>query len=257
MSHPPRRAVRKQRLRTPAPIGALDPRIYDAGLSIADADDAGRFTLKYARDCQAPLRLKQHDLGRRFVEYEVRCRKCGPCLRARMRYWIAAAVTQTKEAMMTGNRTWFGTLTLTPDWQRELLQRAREAHPQPNAEWWEDTTCEERFAAVRDQFLAEVQRYWKRLRKAGHRFKYFLVFEPHKSGLPHAHWLLHEQDGPIRKRELQAQWPLGVTHVAIVGGRSKRSAGPEKAAFYVAKYLSKSVQSRQIASSLYRPSKKH
>ena len=157
---------------------------------------------------------------------------------------------------MSGNRTWFGTLTLTKDWQDELLQRARSAHPDPNAEWWDNPFCEERYAAVRDEFMAEVQKYWKRLRKAGHAFKYFLVFEPHKSGLPHAHWLLHEQEGPIRKRELQQQWPLGHTKVVIVGGRSKRSASPERAAYYVAKYLSKSVQSRQIASQLYRPLKR-
>ena len=154
-----------------------------------------------------------------------------------------------------GRRTWFGTLTLSPTSQALLVQRALDRSraepdgPQPD---WDNPQCDTRFAMVRDEFLVEVQRYWKRLRKAGHVFKYFLVFERHKSGLPHAHFLLHEQGEKITKRALQGQWPFGFTNVSIVGGRSKNAAAPERAAWYVAKYLSKSYQSRQVASLGYR-----
>ena len=253
-SHPARRA-RRTELRRPVSTEEIVARVYDAGLTFADANE-GRFTLKYARDCESPIRVKQNDLKRTFVTYEVRCRKCAPCLQAKTRYWVAAAHHQTMVAHESGNRTWFGTLTLSKDWQDELLDRARSIHPTPNAPWFDEPECDERFGLVRDEFLKETQRYWKRLRKAGCKFKYFLVFERHKSGLPHAHWLLHEQEGPIRKRELQAQWPQGFTKVVVVGGRSKRSGSPAKAAFYVAKYLSKSCQSRQCASRLYRPEKR-
>ena len=269
-SHPARRAFRTD-VRKPAATDLLRTRVYDAGLSVADASDAGIYTLEYSGDCERPIRVSQNDVKRMFVRYHVRCRKCPPCLRARFRYWVAAAVDVTKTAMEEGNRTWFGTLTLKPDWQAELELRARAKHPTPNASWWDHTepyeyrkrdgtlvkgegyVCDERFQALRAEFLHEVQKYWKRLRKAGHAFKYFLVFERHKSGLPHAHWLLHEQGARIKKADLQSQWPQGFTKVVLVGGRSKRSGPPEKAAFYVAKYLSKDVQSRQIASRLYRP----
>jgi hypothetical protein len=154
-------------------------------------------------------------------------------------------------------RTWFGTLTLSAEWQQELLDRARGASLNPHAEWWEEPHCDARFNAVRVELLAEVKRFWKRLRKAGHVFKYILVFERHQSGLPHCHFLLHEQGEPIPKRAIQAQWPFGHSNISIVGGKSARAAAPEKAAWYVVKYLTKSEQSRVIASLGYKPSKQN
>jgi hypothetical protein len=174
---------------------------------------------------------------------------------ARTNYWGFAGMEQTRLAAGAGGRTWFGTLTLDADWQEEFLHRARMAHGDPCAAWWDEPHCDERFARVRDELLKELQKYWKRLRKAGHRFKYLAVFERHKSGLPHVHWLLHEQTR-ILKKDLQAEWPYGFTNVSIVGGRSAGAADPRKAAWYVVKYLSKSVQSRQVASSGYKPVKR-
>ena len=194
--------------------------------------------------------------GAIFVLYEVRCRKCPPCCRARQRFWTAAASYQTRLTEMEGLRSWFGTLTISPAWQEEFAQRAYElwaANPdgRPN---WDNVQCDERFRAVRDVILGEVQKYWKRLRKRGHRFKYFLVFERHKSGLPHMHFILHEVNGPIRKRTLQEAWQYGFTNVSIIGGKSRKAASPEKAAYYVAKYLNKaSTGARQIASFRYKP----
>ena len=262
-SHPPAGVRRRQR-RGPTQHAELAARVYDAiaaGKAHQGDSPSRAWRIEYARDCQAPLTVKANsDRGAIFAEFTVRCRKCKSCLRARSNYWGYAAMNETFKAQEAGKRTWFGTLTLTPASQAEFVRRAYEkwamTHPgtaQPS--WWDDKKCDERFRLVREQLLPEVQRYWKRLRKRGHRFKYFLVFERHASGLPHMHFLLHEQDQPIRKRELQAQWPFGFSNVSIVGGRSAKPAAPEKAAWYVVKYLSKSYQSRQLASRLYRPAK--
>lgn len=252
-SHPPTGVSRRQPPRTPEFTEALASRLWEAGLTAEDRDPNGVYDVRYASDCERPFVVKTMDFGRLFARQHFRCRKCPPCLEARKRYWIAAAVHQTNDTRDAGLRTWFGTLTFRTEVQDELLMRAKEKHPAPNAEWWDEPFCDERFRLVREEALREVQLYWKRLRKAGHRFKYFLVFERHKSGLPHMHWLLHEADAPIRKKDLQGSWPHGFTKVVLVGGRSKRSGPPEKAAFYVAKYLSKEVQARQVASHGYRP----
>lgn len=129
-------------------------------------------------------------------------------------------------------------------------------HPDPSADWWSDPHCDARFAAVRVQFLKEVQKYWKRLRKAGFAFKYLLVFERHQSGLPHAHFLLHEQGGPMRKRRLEANWPWGFFQASLVGGRARSAAAPDRASWYAVKYLTKSEQSRVVASRGYAPEKR-
>ena len=64
------------------------------------------------------------------------------------------------------------------------------------------------------------------------------------------HVLVHEAGDPIRKRVLQDNWALGFTNFKLVGS-AKRQVAPNDAAFYVAKYLSKSTQARQIASKGY------
>jgi hypothetical protein len=250
--HP--RPQRRRARRGPEPD--LPGRITDAIIAgKADRVDSYGWRLRVQGDCKAPLRVAANDGGRTFAERYVRCRRCKPCLRARTNYWGFAGMEQTRTAAEEGGRTWFGTLTLTSDWQQELLDRAKLASDDPNAEWWEDPFCDERFNRVRLVLLEELKRYWKRLRKGGHKFKYLAVFERHKSGLPHVHFLLHEQSR-IRKADLQGQWPFGFSNVSIVGGRSRNAAAPEKAAWYVVKYLSKSVQARQIASLGYKPSKR-
>ena len=261
-SHAAAGVSRRQR-RGPEDHDLLVERVYDAAVAgELQRDDKGRVLVDYARDCLAPISIPANsDRGALFVLRRVRCRKCKGCLRARTNYWGFAAMQETLAAQESGRRTWFGTLTLRPEIQQEFVQRAFErwAEGQPTGArpaWWDDAKCDERFRLVRAVCLEETQRYWKRLRKAGHRFKYFLVFERHKSGLPHMHFLLHEQGEPIRKAQLQAQWAWGFSNVSIVGGKSRNAAAPEKAAWYVVKYLSKSYQARQVASRLYRPAKR-
>ena len=112
-----------------------------------------------------------------------------------------------------------------------------------------------------------VQRYWKRLRKGVRRcercypskprkagewdhppasFKYLLVFERHKSGHPHMHFMLHETGEHITLKHLECGWGHGFVKMKLVKGDDER-----RAAFYVSKYLGKSYQSRQIASVRY------
>lgn len=247
--------------RRPRDHRELAAEIYEAQTAglVPGQDDHGRWEIRYAGDCKSPLSVKANAAtGALFTTMLVRCRKCTTCLRARRNYWGFAAMNETVRALESGLRTWFGTLTLRPDVQQELKQRAIEKWMLDNPtskvpDWFEDMTCDKQFALVRNELLLEIQKYWKRLRKAGHAFKYFVVFERHKSGLPHVHFLLHEQDKPIRKRDLQGQWPLGHSNVSIVGGKSRNAAAPEKAAWYVSKYLSKSYQSRQLASRGYVP----
>lgn len=184
-----------------------------------------------------------------------------------MLHWAKRAIRATKVA---SGRTWFGTLTVDEPSLAEMQARARLASTDPNAEWWDDVRpvtywcrrrkrevtvsghpCDERFRLVRDQLILETRRMWARLRKNGHQFKYFLVFERHKSGEPHMHVLVHEETAtPILKRQLEEQWSWGYTNFKLVGS-AKRQVAPEQAAFYVAKYLAKTTQARQIASKGY------
>ena len=209
----------------------------------------------YHGDCTDPMSVTVTSAGPayRSVQYSVRCRKCRRCRNAKRAYWAIAASHVTIATMTEGRRTWFGTLTASPEAHEAMLKAAIVANGPDVA--WDDINCETRFLALRAQFLAEVQKYWKRLRKEGAEFRYFLAVERHKSGWPHGHFLLHEKGDPIRKRTLQAQWKLGFSNVSIVGGRSKRAAAPERAAWYVAKYISKSEcnGSRVVASAGYRP----
>lgn len=256
-SHPTQARVRQRPARASA--DALASKHYE-GLLKGYRTRSGQPALDYAGNCEKPLELSIDTDRNELRPYmAVRCRKCPPCLRARMGYWALAAVNETRLAALKGGRTWFGTLTLSPSSQDDLRQRALEAWAIAHAdsseapEWFDDPQCDHRFKLLRDQLQIDLAKYWKRLRAKGHSFRYFVVTERHRSGLPHLHWLLHEQGPPITKRALEAEWPYGHTKVVLVGGRSRNTAGPEKAAWYVAKYLSKDYQSRQIASRLYRP----
>ena len=247
---------RKRKLRKTQDDDRLSGRIVQARFAGKETClEPGFHEVAYHGDCSHPLRVPQNS-PKRHVVFLTRCRKCGACRRAKRNYWGFAAQAVTRRTMEAGNRTWFGTLTLDPEWQARLLSRARDKHPEPQAPWWADPRCDERFKAVRNEFLVEVQKYWKRLRKHGARFRYMLVFEQHKSGLPHAHFLLHEENGPILKKSLRAQWPLGFFQASLVGGRARNAAAPDKAAWYAVKYLTKSAQARLVASRGYCPDKR-
>ena len=265
-SHPTQGRARKRR--DPVPHGHLSALVYDA-LAAGKLETAdGTHIVRYSGDCQSPIVIPQYaSSGALFVSWLTRCRRCVACLKAKQFYWARVAKRWTQYTADQGRRTWFGTLTLTVDAQLDAVIAARADHGSPNAEWWHEANCDERFRLVRKVLVGWCKRYWKRLRKGRKRcercypkkpraegewdhppakFKFFLVFERHKSGLPHMHWVLHETGDKILKKHLQCEWPYGFTKVLLVKGDDVGRVG-----FYVSKYLGKAYQARQIASLKY------
>lgn len=176
---------------------------------------------------------------RRSIAVTLRCRKCSTCLYARAKYWREAAMRE----MLLSTRTWFGTLTLTPEEHANCAYAAMSA---VGVEEFGRLSLNEQLPLRHRHVSRSLTLALKRLRKrmGANAFRYLLVCEAHKSGLPHYHALLHEvrSDHPIRKSVLNDFWPLGFSQW--------RLAKPE-AARYVAKYLSKAAQARVRASQRY------
>lgn len=214
----------------------------------------GEWDVNYAHDCERPIRMKRSaDSGALFATMWVRCRTCKPCRRANTWRWARNIEGHILDTEAKGRRTWFGTLTLSQISQDWVLRLAREAWLSDQdtgfiPDWWDDPLCDFRFGLQRAVLVRECQLYWKRLRKAKCAFDYCLVFERHKSGLPHMHFMLHETGDPITKASLDAQWHHGFTKMKLVDLAERPAI---KAAFYAAKYLQKSSQARQIASLRY------
>ena len=285
--HGPAGIPKRKRREAEAALGsAIVPGIWDGSTA---QDDRGVWQIDLHGDCLDPVRIGAHSYDVRWPMAEgvldatavpvsvkslhavrsVRCRSCIKCRWAKRNFWGLAGMKMTQETSDQGNRTWFMTLTISPEAAAEFAGRAMYKHPEIERESWRKTepvtyfckrrrkqvtvdafVCDARFDALREVFTTEAQRYFKRLRgkRGAHRFKYVLVFERHKSGLPHAHILLHECNGPILKSWLVAKWPWGFVQANLVGGRARNAASPHKAAWYVSKYLTKSHQSRLIAS---------
>lgn len=173
------------------------------------------------------------------VDVAVRCRKCPKCLQARAAHWRIRAMQECSQAP----RTWFGTMTLDPAEQFKALSRARLRLAQ-HGDDFDALPAEAQFAKRTAEVGPEVQKWLKRLRKnSGASFRYLIVVEAHKSGLPHWHCLIHELSVPLRHRVLQSTWRLGFSSWKLV--HDNRHAA------YVCKYLSKSSLARVRASKTY------
>lgn len=173
------------------------------------------------------------------VNMEVRCRQCPACLKQRSIKWTQRAVAE----MSVAGRTWFGTLTLAPEKHTWVEAKLRSEFQ--NSGDFDALTEKEKFAARLKLIGVEVTLFIKRIRKnSGAEFKYILVAERHKSGLPHLHILLHEAPGaPIRKNKvLDRAWSWGFSKFALA---------ETKHAYYVCKYLTKSSEARVRASLHY------
>lgn len=167
---------------------------------------------------------------RKFIDLLVPCRKCETCLAKRSYMWFFRA----KNEFGLSCRTWFGTLTLSPE---------RHYWCECQGNWSSDELEQLR---IRHSVISkEITKYIKRLRKTGAVFRYLLVLECHKSGLPHYHLLCHEQscDNVLRKKILQDKWTWGFS--------SWKLAQDANSCAYVAKYLSKSMLARVRASENY------
>jgi len=176
-----------------------------------------------------------------WVDITVPCRKCVKCLRRRTYVWVQRAANEIR----TAHRTWFGTLTLRPE--EHFLMECRLAHHLGmRAVNWDQLDQAEQFSERRREGGALVTKFFKKLRmRTEAPLRYFLVVEPHKSGRPHWHVLLHELDAayPIRKASLQDCWAHGFSQWKLVD-----TTDALKTARYVAKYLTKSTQARVRAS---------
>ena len=202
-----------------------------------------------AGDCLNPVPVEHvgrpmrgHPSGRyplsRYLDMTVRCRKCDTCLRARSALWRSRA----RAEILAARRTWFGTLTLNPEWQVRCIYEAERRALKRRAPI-EDTDSEfaHRVAAIAPQLTL----WLKRVRKvSGSPLRYILVAERHKSGMPHWHYLMHEvSDSPVSYRQLTKQWPCGFAHAKLVDDAA--------CAAYVAKYLAKDAAARVRASLRY------
>lgn len=178
------------------------------------------------------------------------CRACAACLGRRKRMWMQRAQTEYDSAV----RTWFGTLTISPDKQFAALAQARAIIARerdfvgpdaPGPASFDALSEREQFALHAAQYSDEITRYVKRLRKeSGAAIRYLIVCEAHKTGWPHFHALVHEcrLGQPITKRTLEGQWKLGFASWKLVD---------RDGASYVCKYLNKDARSRMRASLEY------
>lgn len=176
-----------------------------------------------------------------WVEMWTRCRKCIICRKWRSARWQERA----KFELLTSARTWFGTLTLSPDAHVRAHYRA-DLDAKARGVTWAEITGQEQFFARHKAIGPELARWLKRVRKeSGAPLRYLLVAEAHKSGLPHYHCLIHEVDEaqPVRYSCLTGQWHLGFTKFNLVKDVAATN--------YVTKYLTKSADARVRASLRY------
>jgi len=190
------------------------------------------------------------------VDLTVKCRRCPQCLKERAYEWRC----RMAEEIRLSSRTWHCTFTLSPHGHEIMANRARVICHHRRREDFEQMSESEQFIARNRMIQAEFTLMLKRMRRgiAGvsgrrnkglvrnrtmHRmkFRYVLVLEKHKSGLPHYHMLIHEFRDNIRYAQLKGLWCFGFSSFKLVDEG-------EKAAFYVAKYLGKSNLARVRAS---------
>ena len=170
------------------------------------------------------------------------CRRCRTCLRKKARLWS----TRAKRECAVAERTWFCTLTTSPDidFQVDMACAGRVA------EFW-GLPPEKKFQHQSLEMGKEVTKFLKRvLKNSGCSYRYLLIVETHdsketspeKRGRPHMHALIHEFPGmPIRKVKLESAWRWGFATFKLV-------ESDQRASWYVSKYISKAMDCRTRAS---------
>lgn len=170
-----------------------------------------------------------------WADVHVRCRECEACLRANEVSWRYRAQAEYRAA----RRAWLLTLTFRPEEHYMHLLRIRMMLDAQGVDF-ESLAPDEQFR-WRCRFSGhEVQKYLKRLRKAGNVFRFVAITEAHKSGLPHYHVVIFEVDKPVTHKALKAAWTAGFLDGSLVRGPAGIT--------YVMKYLSKSKLARVRAS---------
>lgn len=140
--------------------------------------------------------------------------------------------------LRAANRTWLVTLTLSPESHVLMANRARLRLSKQGVDF-DRLEPDDAFGERHSEISKEITKFLKRIRKQGHRFRYVVVAEAHKSGLPHYHLLIFEGFQEIPKRTIQAEWHLGFSNCKLTD---------IKGAWYVAKYLTKDARARVRAS---------
>lgn len=177
----------------------------------------------------------------RDLSLMVACRKCEGCLKHKRTLWQSRAYHET----ICAPRTWFGTLTFNPRLHAEALAEAMSTVWADGIDY-QGLTESQQLAANAEVLYPSVDRFWKRLRKAGYRFRYLCVHEAHETGLVHFHVLVHEMTpDQLPKAVLEEQWVCGHSHWRLV------KTGEKRAVFYVCKYLAKDEATRPRASLHY------
>lgn len=174
------------------------------------------------------------------VRMQVACRKCRRCLAYRQSLWTGRALNEYQQA----DRTWFVTLTLTPERHAHCLAVVRK-RGHLNGYDFDALAYRAQFVKRWGVISEEITRYVKRVRKASSGpLRLLCVAEHHKSGLPHAHMLVHEcVPEATTRRILDGSWRWGFSQARLI-------SDPRQAA-YVCKYLSKSGAARVRASERY------
>ena len=230
-------------------IGALGRLIVHALLNGAQTKSFVTYEWNISGRCSEPV-IREIE-GREYIDRNIvnprhpqllrltlKCRRCANCRWERQMTWTAKAISEWE----LSHRTWFVTLTMSPRWQHTCLSRAA------NRLHKGGTTIErlgvvDRFHEHVSEAGKELTKYFKRLRKNyGAPIRYLVVAEPHKSGLPHYHALIHEtsRHKPLLKKHLVAEWQLGFVKAKLVHD--------VKVCGYVAKYLGKTKAARVRAS---------
>lgn len=215
--------------------------------AMVNPDSPYHWRWNMAADCAAPYITSMYptfNVDKSDPDYKpyqldifVRCRKCEACQKHRKALWWCRAQTETLQA----SRTWFSTLTFRPDIQARIRARAQLLSGDVV---YETRLPEERFALMVKSSGQYLTKFLKRVRKnSGANLRYLLVPEPHKSGLPHYHALIHEYgDRPVKWVELDRAWQDGHSQFKL--------AAPE-AVGYVTKYITKTLGARVRASKGY------
>lgn len=235
------------------------PRATVASLSL-EAKLAHVDAVNCAGTCEAPIRValtgtedKVHYPTGVIAEgnthhrakIDVRCRRCKACRDYKRNFWAARALTEQAYSA----ETVFLTLTLGPEARMALLAFQLTWPRQPDTKL---TEAMEAWLAHR-WVAAEVQKLWKRLRSAGHKFRYFAAVEHHKDGTPHVHAMVFFQEPsldwgkdargfPKANATFSEAWGHGFTNTWRVDRTDNRRA------FYVAKYVAKGNTGRLAAS---------
>lgn len=161
------------------------------------------------------------------------CRRCAKCLQYRQLRWRDRALAELLATDQAGRRSWFVTLTFSPAHLAGiLLEAGGENRP---------------LAQIERAGYRHVQRYYKRLRKAGCAFRYLAIMEyGEESDRMHYHLFLHEKGPkPVLKETIEAQW-RSIVHARLVRGETLAQA-----ASYLTKYATKSMEIRPRASGKY------